>query len=325
MSRRPLILSLLALAVVVTASVLPAGATPFGDNGKIVFERPTRNGSNLFTVNPNGSKLKRLTGARGVESDPSWSEDGTRVAFARARDPENGPVEIWVVNANGSGLKRLTRHRGFSVAPAWSPDGRRIVYATDAGSGGRLSLYVMNVDGSDQQRLLSRRGSSLTDPQYSGNGTRIAFAMLKGSGNRPRKFDSSIGIVNAFDGSAFRRLTAAGGPDELNPNWAPQGEDLAYERTKRFPVKQSDIALTHFTGKPKRQITATKVYETNPTFAADGTRIAFTSDRDNRRLSKGRLGRGFELYTMALNGRDIERVTRNRKPDIFPDWQPLGR
>ena len=325
MSRRPLILALLALAVVVTASVFPAGATPFGDNGKIVFERPTRNGSNLYTVNPNGSKLKRLTGARGVESDASWSEDGTKVAFSKARNPEKGPYEIWVVNANGSGLKRLTRHGGFSVAPAWSPDGRKIVYATDAGSGGRLSLYVMNVDGSDQQRLLSRRGSSLTDPQYSGNGTRIAFAMLKGSGNRPRKFDSSIAIVNAFDGSAFRRLTPAGGPDELNPNWAPQGEDLAYERTKRFPVKQSDIWLTHFTGKPKRRITATKVYETNPTFAPDGTRIAFTGDRGNRRLSKDRLGRGFELYTMALNGRDIERVTRNRKPDIFPDWQPLGR
>ena len=181
MFRRPLVLSLIALAAVVTAVVLPAGATPFGDNGKIVFERPTRNGSDLFTVKPNGSKLKRLTRARGVEGDASWSEDGTKVAFSKAQDPKNGPYEIWVVNANGSGLKRLTRHRGFSVAPAWSPDGRKIVYATDAGSGGRLSLYVMNVDGSDQQRLVSRRGNSLTDPQYSGNGTRIAFAMLKGS------------------------------------------------------------------------------------------------------------------------------------------------
>jgi Tol biopolymer transport system component len=325
MSRRPLILALLAVAVVVTASVLPAGATPFGDNGKIVFERPTPNGSNLFTVNPNGSKLKRLTGARGYEGDSAWSEDGTKVAFSKARNPDKGPFEIWVVNADGSGLKRLTRHHGLSIAPAWSPDGLKIAYATDEGKDRQLAIWVMNVDGSDKHKLKSKKRLNLSDPQWSGNGTRIAFAMLKGNG--PRKFDSSIAIVNAFDGSAFRRLTSAGGPDELNPNWAPQGEDLAFERTKRFPVKQSDLALIQFTGTQSsvRRITTTKAYETNPTFAPDGTRIAFTGDRDNRGLSKDRLGRGFEVYTMKPDGSDIERVTKNRKADLFPDWQPLGR
>jgi hypothetical protein len=46
----------------------------------------------------------------------------------------------------------------------------------------------------------------------------------------------------------------------------------------------------------------------------DGTRIAFTSDRDNRRLSKERLGRGFELYTMALDGSGVVRVTATAGP-----------
>jgi len=76
-------------------------------------------------------------------------------------------------------------------------------------------------------------------------------------------------------------------------------------------------------GSGKRRITATRVHETNPVFSPDGTRIAFTSDRDNRRLSKDRLGRGFELYTMALDGTGIVRVTANRRAEIFPDWQPL--
>jgi Tol biopolymer transport system component len=76
-------------------------------------------------------------------------------------------------------------------------------------------------------------------------------------------------------------------------------------------------------GSGKRRITATRPHETNPVFSPDGTRIAFTSDRDNRRLSKERLGRGFELYTMALDGSGIVRVTTNRRPDLFPDWQPL--
>ena len=46
-------------------------------------------------------------------------------------------------------------------------------------------------------------------------------------------------------------------------------------------------------------------------------------DRDNRNLSKDRRGRGFEIYTMAADGTDIQRVTNNRIADLFPDWQPL--
>lgn len=321
---RALILSFTALAPTVAVVALPVGATPPGTNGKIVFERPTRDGGNLFTVAADSSDLTQLTRREGFEGDASWSGDGTKVAFVHG-NPTSGPghVEIWVVNADGSGLERLTRHRGFSVAPAWSPDGRKIAYATDAGRDRTpLQLFVMNADGSGKQRIRSHRTMDYSDPSWSPNGRRIAFAILR-AGDTPRGFDSSIAAVDASNGGNFRRLTRAGGPDELNPNWSPDGSDIAFERTRRFPVRQSDIALMNADGSGKRRITATGVYETNPSFAPDGTRIAFTGDRDNRQLSKDRLGRGFELYTMAADGGDIVRLTDNRRPDLFPDWQPL--
>jgi len=56
-------------------------------------------------------------------------------------------------------------------------------------------------------------------------------------------------------------------------------------------VRQSDIWLMNADGSGKRRITATGVYETNPVFSPEGTRMAFTGDRDNRRLSTERLGR----------------------------------
>jgi TolB protein len=301
---------------------LPAGATPPGTNGKLVFERPTRDGANLFTVGADGSGLTRLTGLRGVEGDSSWSPDGSKVAFVRARNPERGPYEIWVVNADGSGLVRLTRHRGFSIAPAWSQDGGKIVYATDAGRRRRLGLYVMNSDGSGKQRLRTSRTRDYSDPSWSPDGAKVAFAILRPAETQ-RGFDSSIAVIDADDGGNLRRLTRRGGPDELNPNWSPDGTDIAFERNRLFDVRQSDIWLMNADGSGKRRITATSVYETNPVFSPDGARIAFTGDRDNRRLSRERLGRGFELYTMALDGSGIVRVTTNRRPDLFPDWQPL--
>jgi Tol biopolymer transport system component len=326
MSRAPLVLSLTALAAAVAAVALPAGATPPGTNGKLVFERPTRDGADLYTVGADGSGLTQLTRLEGLEGDSSWSPDGSQVAFVRARNPEEGPYEIWVVNADGSGLKRLTRHRGFSIAAAWSPDGTKIVYATSAGTSAgaeHLRLFVMNADGSAKRRLTrNRQGTDYSDPVWSPDGATIAFAILKPAETQ-RGFDSSIALIDAADGGNLRRLTTPRGPDELNPNWSPDGAAIAFERNRLFDLRQSDIWLMNADGSGKRRITATRFYETNPTFSPDGTRIAFTGDRDNRRLSKERRGRGFELYTMALDGSGIVRVTANRRPDLFPDWQPL--
>jgi Tol biopolymer transport system component len=316
--------TLVAVVAGAAALAVPAAATFPGKNGKIVFERPTKDGANLFSVAPDGSDLTRLTNRKGVEGDASWSPDGSKIAFVCARNPERGPVEICVINADGSGFTQLTRHRAFSIAPAWSPDGTKIVYATNRG-GPRLRLYVMNSDGSAKQRLTrNRKGTQYTDPQWSPDGATIAFAILKGVGREtPRAFDSSIALIDADDGDNLRRLTPRRGRDELNPNWSPDGTKIAFEVNRLFDVRQSDIWQMNADGSGKRRLTSSKFYETNPVFSPDGTRIAFTGDRHNRNLSKRRLARGFELYTMAAGGGDVVRVTDNRRADLFPDWQPL--
>ena len=308
-----------------TASVamsLPAGATPPGTNGRLVFEQPTATGTDMLTVGADGSARKRLALVKGAGGDSSWSPDGSKVAFTRADDPEKGPYEIWVVNADGSGLEQLTRHRGFSIAPAWSPDGTKIVYGS-ADNRPPMRLRVMNADGSGNRVLTRNRpGVDYTDPQWSPDGTRIVFGLFKPA-DEPRGIDGSVGVVDADDGGNLRLLTARGGPDELNPNWSPDGNAVVFERNALFPERQSDVWVMNADGSAARALTATSSHETNPVFSPDGTRIAFTGDRHNRRFSNERLGRGFELYTMAADGRDVVRVTTNRTPDLFPDWQPL--
>jgi Tol biopolymer transport system component len=60
-------------------------------------------------------------------------------------------------------------------------------------------------------------------------------------------------------------------------------------------------------------------------WSPDGTRIAFTSDKHQKRGRRERLGPRFELYTMRPDGKQRKRLTRNRGAEIFPDWQALPR
>jgi Tol biopolymer transport system component len=58
------------------------------------------------------------------------------------------------MNANGSGQRSLTRNPAYDADPSWSPDGRKIAFVSNRD--GSYGVYLMNVDGSGQQRLVQR-------------------------------------------------------------------------------------------------------------------------------------------------------------------------
>jgi TolB protein len=77
------------------------------DGTKIVYVAESNSGEwDVYTLNPDGSGVERLTETGHRKLTPQWSPDGRRIAFIKAVGEGHS---IWVMNSDGRNLKRLTR------------------------------------------------------------------------------------------------------------------------------------------------------------------------------------------------------------------------
>jgi uncharacterized repeat protein (TIGR01451 family) len=152
---------------------------------------------------------------------PTWSPDGTMVAFEKGND-------IYVVPAAGGTATRLTFDPGVDSYPAWSPDGTQIVFRSDRSGGG--DLYVIPSGGGTETQLTF---DPMVDggPDWSPDGTQIAF-------HSDRSGTSDIWVMPAGGGAATQ--ITSGPNSDVQPAWSPDGQKIVFARdsdlwTATFP------------------------------------------------------------------------------------------
>ena len=91
-------------------------------------------------MDANGGHPRQITHSDGGDRDPTWSHDGTRIAFSRTKR------SIVIVSSDGSHLTVIS-DGGSDVQPAWSPDGSRIAFQRGD------ELFLMGTNGSAVARL----------------------------------------------------------------------------------------------------------------------------------------------------------------------------
>lgn len=253
----------------------------------------------VFTALADGSASPVvLTDAPGLAFHPTFSPDGSRIAYIH--DTPGGAEALVIITSQGEELARITASAmegEFILGFSWSPGGDAIIIdaalsTEDAG----LWVYSMN---DSSLGLLVPAGR---DPAWSPDGQLIAFVALVDGLNQIHLTDPA--------GANTTQLTSSGFTKNL-PVWSPDSLRIAYIH---WGDSGPRIAVIDLDGTSQGTVSGIAAMpDVPPTWSPDGTRIAFGGAfRD----IEGNL----DIYVFDITSQETTRLTDNPGADLHPSW-----
>ncbi len=141
--------------------------------GKIVFASGRNGNLEIYTMNPDGSNLTRITSNTSPDYYPSFSKDGSKIVFVSDRD---GNPEIYTMNRDGSNQTRITDNQAWDLYPNFSPDGKKIVFYSRRDGNDEIYLYDSTVISHPQLTNLTNHSSYDRDPSFSPDGQKLSLS-----------------------------------------------------------------------------------------------------------------------------------------------------
>ncbi len=252
--------------------------------------------------------------ASGKERRYSWDYDEKMDIFSAKRD--------------GSNLKQLTDVEGYDAEGSYSPDGKYIVFCSlrDAYPKRDLTpkqlkqfevdpsyfgeIYIMDADGSNQKRLTDSPGYD-GGPFFTPDGEHIVWRHFSEDGKTADIY------TMRKDGSGVTRLT-----DFDSMSWAPyfhpSGAYVVFASNK-LGFSNFELFIVDSMGRHEPiQVTSTDGFDGLPVFSPDGSRLCWTSNRNNQKQS--------QLYLATWNHEAaLEAISLSPRSSITKISEPIGQ
>lgn len=299
----------------------------------IVFVSNRDGKNNIYVMNDNGSRVRRLTDTQFNIGAPRWSPDGSQIAFhmdLHSTDPDPRKpqqYDIFIMNADGSNQRRLTDHPKLDVAPSWSPDGEYLTF--DSGRSGKVEIYIMEIATRNIRQLTQTDGVDdfVANPEWSPDGTQIVYEYSKAGHGR------HIYIMDVDGGNArpllkkLRRGIWGGVILGFAPSWSPDGKHILYSDSEfvagRGRVEDSILIVDRDSRQLQALNTPKRWRIEDVRWADDGGAVLFPG------IPKGLEEHGrphgrpiFKIYKYHLRTGQITNLTDHPSSNTSMDWTP---
>jgi len=256
----------------------------------------------LYVIDIDGRNKRRLTYLNGQVRNPTWSPDGSRIAFAWASGKtEDVHNYLYVINANGGQPQEILKVKGLIISPRFSPSGSRIALAISYT--GNMEIYTVRTRGGKPKRLTASRAIELF-PAWSPRGDGLAFVSDRTGGPQIWRMKS--------DGTDVQRISYHGAYNQ-SPDWAhtPNGDKIVYSARESGIFH---IIMMNPDGSEAMVITQGQGFGSceYPHFSPDGRAIALTTNSGT--------GRGIRLFNVDASYTKL--LTRPGADDKNPSWSP---
>ena len=308
--------------------------------GTILFRSELYEAEEFWTIEADGTRLRRI----GKGGGASWSPDGSEIAIG------DGSDEISIVDTRGA-LRRTIRlgiEEGLYPGPVgpWSPDGSLMAISVTNESTESL-IYVVPTDGKSRAKPLGKREEGVSEEfaTWSPDGRLIAFVrvyadasdaqevwVMRRDGTDRRRIATGAQDVRwSADGKAllfsasyplapglYRVKVAGGDPVRIGDKF-DETEDFREPGGKRvldLDLDRGKLVVSRLDGSGKKVLTEPH-QDAAPRWSPDGTRIAFI------RGSEGE--EPWDVYVIGADGKGERRITTGGHPVWLRDGRLLIR
>lgn len=306
--------------VALGVSALPVGASQSlaGKDGRIACTSNADGDQEIVYYDPDGSERRQVTSNEVRDLEPTWSPDGTRIAFARGG---HASEDVWVTYQDGTGQARLTNNSGEDRPGSFTPDGERIAFHSarpnpnqEAEADNDREVMIMGDDGANQ-KFLTANNVLDTFAHVSPDGRKIAFTSQR---------DGNFNVYTmSIDGTNQSRITLQG-VEDAHASWSPDGSELVFHsrRGPHAPALEIYRKNADGSGQATRLTNDAQTAEGNnfdafPVWSPSGDKIAWTRDSNTSNTT-------LDTFTMkAKDGSGKANVSKNEIGDWDTrcDWE----